>query len=526
MHTELINSAKISNPMDYNTAFYIRLSKEDDSEKESESVTNQRRLLQEFAQKHRLSVAGEYIDDGYSGTSFDRPDFKRMIADIEAGKINMVLTKDMSRLGRDYIQTGHYLERFFPANGVRYISLLDGVDTGVDSTANDITPFRAIMNDMYAKDISKKIASVKRDKQRRGEFIGWKPPYGYRQSPHSKNVIVPDDEAASVVRRMFELALTGVSCRQIAAHLNEAGVPTPAVYAKLTPARMGPYSGQWAAERVNATLKNEVYIGNMVQGRQRKINYKIKECRKMPPEEWVIVEGTHEGLVSRDVFDRVQRLIESRQRTRSRTYDYLLKGIIHCHECGYPLGVINRKSGGRELLYFVCRTYQRFTKESACTCHCVRVEIITAAVLEQINALCREYLDRDRCAQVVAKQQTQNNAAELREKELVQLQTQLTAKLDSVYNDKLAGVLDDADFQRIYGSIKEQRQRLQVKIKQLQRNVPPPAPPEQQAQELVERFLASTDTNRELLVSLIERIELTEQKELHIHWRFPQMNQR
>ena len=522
MHTE------ISNPMDYNAAFYIRLSKEDDKEQESESVTNQRRLLAEFAQKHRLSVMGEYVDDGYSGTSFDRPDFKRMIADIEAGKINMVLTKDMSRLGRDYIQTGHYLERFFPANGVRYISLLDGVDTGIDSTANDITPFRAIMNDMYAKDISKKITSVKRDKQRRGEFIGWKPPYGYRQSTHSKNVIVPDEEAASVVRRMFDLALTGVSCRQIAAQLNNEHVPPPAVYAKLTPAKTGPYSGQWATERVNATLKNEVYIGNMVQGRQRKINYKIKECRKMPPEEWVIVENTHEGLVSREVFDKVQRLIESRQRTRSRTYDYLLKGIIYCHECGYPLGVINRKSGGRELLYFVCRTYQRFTKESACTCHCVRVETVTSAVLEQINALCREYLDRDRCAQVVAKQQAQNNADEQREKKLVQLQAQeqtLTVKLDSIYNDKLAGVLDDADFQRIYGGIKEQRQRLQGQIKRLQSNAPPPAPPEKRAQELVERFLESTDTNRELLVNLIERIELTESKQALIYWRFPQLSQ-
>ena len=519
---------EISNPMDYTAALYLRLSKEDEnSERESESVTNQRSLLAEFAQKHRLSVVGEYVDDGYSGTSFDRPGFKRMLADIEAGKVNMVITKDLSRLGRDYIQTGYYLENYFPSKFVRYISLLDGVDTGIDSTANDITPFRAIMNDMYAKDISKKISSVKRDKQRRGEFIGWKPIYGYRQSPESKNVIVPDDEAAGVVRRMFDLALSGMSCRQIAALLNEEGVPPPAVYAKLTPAKTGPYSGQWATERVNATLKNEVYIGNMVQGRQRKINYKIKECRKMPPEEWVIVEDTHEPLVSREAFDKVQMLIESRQRTRSRTYDYLLKGIIYCHECGYPLGVINRKSGGRELLYFVCHTYQRFTKESACTCHCIRVETITAAVLEQIDAICRDYLDRSRCAQVVgAKRQKQADATESRDKELAQLQAQeqaLTMKLDSVYDDKLAGTLDEADFQRIYGGIKERRQRLQCQIKQLQSNAPPPKPPEQQTQELVERFLSSTDTNRELLVSLIERIELTESKEILIYWRFPQM---
>ena len=159
---------EISNPMDYHVALYIRLSKEDETEGPSQSVTNQKSLLNEFVQQHRLSVYDTYVDDGWSGTSFDRPDFQRMIEDIEAKKVNMVITKDLSRLGRDYIMTGHYMERYFPEKRVRYISLLDGIDTGVESTANDITPFRAIMNDMYAKDISKKIKSVKRDKHRRG----------------------------------------------------------------------------------------------------------------------------------------------------------------------------------------------------------------------------------------------------------------------------------------------------------------------------------------------------------------------
>ena len=162
---------EISNPMDYHVGLYIRLSKEDENEGPSESVNNQRSILEEFVKQHRLSVFDTYVDDGWSGTNFDRPDFQRLIADIEAKKVNMVITKDLSRLGRDYILTGHYMERYFPEHRVRYISLLDGIDTGVDSTANDITPFRAIMNDMYAKDISKKISSVKHDKQRKGLFI-------------------------------------------------------------------------------------------------------------------------------------------------------------------------------------------------------------------------------------------------------------------------------------------------------------------------------------------------------------------
>ena len=184
---------EISNPMDYHVALYIRLSKEDETEGPSQSVTNQKSLLNEFVQQHRLSVYDTYVDDGWSGTSFDRPDFQRMIEDIEAKKVNMVITKDLSRLGRDYIMTGHYMERYFPEKRVRYISLLDGIDTGVESTANDITPFRAIMNDMYAKDISKKIKSVKRDKQRKGQFIGGKPMYGYKMHPTEKNEIVIDE---------------------------------------------------------------------------------------------------------------------------------------------------------------------------------------------------------------------------------------------------------------------------------------------------------------------------------------------
>ena len=233
---------EISNPMDYHAALYIRLSKEDESEGPSESVNNQQSLLNEFVHQHRLSVYDTYIDDGWSGTNFDRPNFQRMIADIEAKKVNMVITKDLSRLGRDYILTGHYMERYFPEHRVRYISLLDGIDTGVDSTANDITPFRAIMNDMYAKDISKKISSVKHDKQRKGLFIGGKPVYGYKMHPTEKNRIVIDEDAAPMVRRIFSMALEGISCRQIAARLNAEGIPTPASYAGLPVPNPGPYT--------------------------------------------------------------------------------------------------------------------------------------------------------------------------------------------------------------------------------------------------------------------------------------------
>ena len=437
----------------------------------------------------------------------------------------MVVTKDMSRLGRDYIQTGYYLEKFFPSHGVRYISLLDGIDTGIDSGINDITPFKAIMNDMYAKDISKKITSVKRDKQRKGLFIGGKAPYGYKLSVEQKNVIEIDPPAAAVVRRMFSLAVGGVSGRQIAVILNNEGIPTPAQYANINITRKGVYSGKWSAERISFMLKNEVYIGNMVQGRIRQINYKIKTPKKLPPEEWTIVKNTHPPLVESEVFDKVQLLIASRNNTRVRTHDFLLKGLIFCHECGYPLGVIQRKLAGDKLtLYFVCKTYQRFTKEYKCTCHCIRVETVTQAVMEQIRAICEKELDRERCTEQVKDISSRHVPSNLDSQQEIQKVeskiTELTDYLDRIYDDRLAGTLEEGDFRRIYDKIKQERLELQDKIKNLQSRKESNSTLELNAKARIQEFLDTVDTNKELLVSLVSRIELTENKEIKIFFRF------
>ena len=520
---------EISNPMDYHAALYIRLSKEDESEGPSQSVQNQESLLREFVQQHRLSVYDTYVDDGWSGTNFDRPAFQRMIADIEARKVNMVITKDLSRLGRDYILTGHYMERYFPEHRVRYISLLDGIDTGVDSTANDITPFRAIMNDMYAKDISKKIKSVKRDKQRKGQFIGGKPVYGYKMHPTEKNKIVIDEEVAPIVRRIFALALSGMSCRNIATLLNQEGVPTPATYAGLPVARPGPYTGLWSSERISDMLQNETYIGNMVQGRSVKISYKSKKCLKQNPANWVVVEGTHEPLVDRETFQKVRMLVNSRRHTRSRTYDFLLKGLIFCHECGYPLTVLNRKnSKGEDVLYFVCRTYQRFTKAGVCTCHSIKEKTVTDVVIAKVREVCQAYLNPDELLPVAQEAVENARKQSSLETELQALQSKidsLTANLDRMYTDRLSGLLPEADFQRIFGRIKLEREQMEEKRQELELRQKSPVRSEDRARELVQRFIETAGESRELLVSLIERVELTEDKEIIIKFRFAQLDE-
>ena len=514
----------IEDPEKYRAALYIRLSKEDEQEGPSQSVTNQKSLLDEFAAVHSLLVYDTYVDDGWSGTNFDRPDFQRMVRDIEDGRINMVITKDLSRLGRDYILTGHYMERYFPEKRVRYISLLDGIDTGVESSANDITPFRAIMNDMYAKDISQKIKSVKRDKQRRGQFIGGKAVYGYKLHPTERNKIVVDEGAAPVVRRIFSMAQEGVSCRQIAVWLNNHSVPTPAAYAGLSVSRNGPYTGKWSSERISEMLQNETYTGSMVQGRVIKVSYKSKKRLKQPPEDWVVVAGTHEPIVSEEQFQQVQRLIQSRRCTRSRKYDYLLKGLIVCHECGYPLGVQRRKNAaGEDVLYFICRTYQRFTKAGLCTCHCIREKTVTDAVVAQVKEVCRDHVARQTLLEIAETALVEHSRAGSQESGIEVLRNKievLASNVERMYMDKLSGQLAEEDFERIYAKALVQRSTLEDELEALEETDRSPGQKEMSAEALVQRFWDSEFKSRAFLVGFVERVELTADKEVILKFRF------
>jgi site-specific DNA recombinase len=519
---------EISNPMDYKVALYIRLSKEDDSNSESQSVTNQRNFLLQYTKENNLDVFDIYVDDGFSGTSFNRPSFNRMLSDIEKNKVNMVVTKDMSRLGRNYIETGQFMEVYCPEREVRYIAVLDGVDTGKNSAANDISPFRAVMNDMYAKETSNKIKTTKRNKQQQGLFIGGKAPFGYVLSKTVKNTFDIDEEAANVVRRIFSIALSGMSCRQIAVGFNEEKVPTPAQYAKINVGRQGPYSGKWSSERIAEMIKNQTYIGCMVQGKRKKVSYKSSKCLKMDRCDWIVIPDKHPAIIDKEMFDKVQLMMETRTKVRTGVYDYVLKGIIHCHECGYPLGVINRpNSKGHETLYFVCRTYQRFTQDSACTCHCILVNKVTQAVMEKIKDICKSYMNMTALRSVAEKAVLEQKRLQNLDSDIFTLNKKLdslTTNLDKMYMDKLSGILSDDDFTRIYTNAKCERSELEVKIKKLKTLKNDGGKQQEIVEGMVRRFTESPEYSKELIVSLIERIELSEDKQVYIYFRFKELD--
>ncbi len=523
----------INDPEKYSVAIYVRLSKEDNEKAKggdaSESIKNQTAMLINYVMEQKLSLYRIYTDDGYSGTNTDRPAFQEMIQDIEDKKVNMVLTKDFSRFGRDRIAFGYYTERYFPENGIRYIAIADDYDN-INGCNDSSAAIKSLFNEMHAADTSRKVTNIKRFKQKQGLFIGGKAPYGYMKSPNEKNKIIIDDYAAGIVRYIFKLALEGMSCRQIAVKLNDDNIPTPAQYAKINLSVKGPYSGRWSSERVSDMLQNEVYIGNMVQGRIRKVSYKSKKCKKLPREEWTVVENTHEPIIDKEAFKKVGELIKSRNHTRSCTYDFPLKGLIFCHECGYPLGVMKRKlSGDKDVLYFVCRTYQRFTQDSQCTCHCVRVEDVTTAVTERVRMICKQYLKCIDFNKLSSKAELQiHEELKKRDKDLVTLKATLQSiqiKIDNAYDDKLSGNIDNEVFQRIYQKLLNEQKDIRNKISDLDNSDKSmPFVDEQKIKEFAERFVNAKDFSRELFVSLIDRIELTENKELKIFFKFRQMD--
>jgi hypothetical protein len=287
------------------------------------------------------------------------------------------------------------------------------------------------------------------------------------------------------------------------------------------------YSGFWSSERISEMLRNETYIGHMVQGRTVKISYKSKKCHVQPPESWVVVENTHEPLIDRETFRKVQLLLNSRRHTRSRTYDFLLKGLIHCHECGCPMAVLNRpNAAGEQRLFFVCRTYQRFTKTGACTCHSIKEQTVTDAVIAKVKEVCRTFLCPDRLQPIAAQAVEDARKADGTEAEMQALRGKienLTARLEKTYMDRLGGLLSESDFDRIYKRVKMDRAALEEKLKQLEAQQKSPVSTEDRARELVQQYLASACSSRELLVSLIDRVELTDDKQLIIKFRFREL---
>ena len=378
----------------YKVAGYIRLSKEDKIKDESNSVANQKAIINSYIKKNEdLELVDFYIDDGYSGTTFDRPGFKRMIRDITENKVNTIIVKDLSRFGRNHIESDNYLENILPGYNVRFTSIIDEIDSlkNPKSVSSIAVPLKNLMNDQYARDISEKVRSTLKIKQLNGEFIGVTAPYGYLKNPKDKHKFIIDKEASYIVKKIFNMILLGKSKKEIAEHLNSKNVLTPSLY-KLSKEKTNSeeliLSKKWNAEIVNRILRNETYTGTLIQNIKTKPNYKTSKLIDVNKDEWIITENHHEPIISKEKFDEVQKLLDRKVKANKDNEIDLFSGYLKCSHCGNHL--IIRKS--KNQVYYYCSSY---LKDKKCLKYSINKkkleQILKDEIIKKINI---EQLDR------------------------------------------------------------------------------------------------------------------------------------
>lgn len=498
----------------YKAALYCRLSRDDDNNMESESIVNQKRMLAKFARDSGFLVGGYYIDDGYSGTTFNRPEFLRMLSDIEDRKINMVITKDLSRLGRDYIQTGYYLEVFFPQKDVRYIALNDNIDTLRND--NDIAPFKNILNEMYAKDISKKVRAAFKAKAENGEFIGSFAPYGYKKDPHDKNRLIVDEPAAEVVRRAFGMAADGCGINRIARSFNEEGILNPSMYKSL---QRSSYLNNlrikgttyWTNSTVRKMLSNIVYTGVLAQGKQRTKSFKCRKRVKQSESDWIVVENTHQPVIDSETWASVQRMLSVRKRPMSDGDVHLFAGLVKCMDCGRFMSLGKKANGSR---YFVCGTYKNYGPDY-CERHGIRYDHLYGIVLNEIGLHAKKAeLNRDALALRLASDEAASmTGAEVRLKSEISACGQRINEIDLVFNrlyeDRIKGNITEQRFLYLSRQYEDEQAMLKSSYEEKVKRLETVADSSKDAdywKGMVKKYTQISELDRGILNELVDRI--------------------
>ena len=461
------------------TALYPRLSHEDELQGESNSISNQKRILETYAKQNGFSNLRWYTDDGYSGANFQRPGFQAMLADIEAGKVGTVIVKDMSRLGRNYLQVGMYTEMIFPQKGVRFIAINDGVDSAQGE--NDFAPLRNIFNEWLVRDTSKKIKAVKRSKGMSGKPITSKPVYGYLMD-EDENFII-DEEAAPVVRQIYSLCLAGNGPTKIARMLTEQQIPTPGTleYRRTgSTRRYHPgYECKWATNTVVHLLENREYTGCLVNFKTEKPSYKLKHSIENPPEKQAVFENHHEPIIDRETWERVQEL--RKQRKRPNRYDEvgLFSGILFCADCGSVMYQQRYQTDKRKQDCYICGSYKKRTAD--CTAHFIRTDLLTAGVLSNLRKVTSYAAKHEARFMKLLIEQNEDgdrrrNAAKKKELEAAEKRiAELSAIFKRLYEDSVTGRISDerftelsADYESEQKELKERAARLREELSKAQ----------------------------------------------------------
>lgn len=522
----------------FKVGLYIRLSREDGDKEESSSVTNQREILKRFINENEnFFIVKEYVDDGWTGTNFNRPSFKEMIKDIEKGIIDTVITKDLSRLGRDYIDTGYYLQRYFPEHRVRYIAILDNIDTIEDAGMSDIAPFKSIINDMYVKDISKKIRSSLTERRKAGNFLGVTAPYGYQKDPENKYHLIIEPNEAEVVKRVFALYLQGNGLTKIAQILTKDCVPVPGEARNIGKTKKTVLYGSWKQTTLRRILENRVYLGDLVQFKRKNVNYKSKIRVKVPEEERVICKGTHEAIITEEEFDKVQQILGKNTSFKGTKHDYLFKGLLFCAECGARLNVTYSnyalKKYGEYRYTTICYSYSRLYSD-ICTRHSNSIPVLEELLISHIKEVCKKYISKDlpdeliKIAQQEKRKQQEQFDYQKRIEELEQKIEDSSLYIKNLYKDKVKGIVSETDYIQLTQEFAKDRDSyIEEKVK-LEKHLAENDTKQEdlsKLEKLIEEFISLEKPTKALLNDLIEKITISENHEITIYYKFSELNQ-
>lgn len=520
----------------YHAAIYVRLSKEDGdvasaAKAESNSISNQKNLIKDFLKdKDDIIVVSERVDDGYSGSDFERPGFQLMMDDIRRGTVDCVIVKDLSRFGREYIDSGKYIERLFPALGVRFIAVNDHIDSKEESSRDDIVvPFKNLMNDAYCRDISIKIRSHLEVKRRNGEYIGAFTPYGYKKDENDKSRLVPDLYAAGVVKDIFRMKLHGMSQTAIADRLNEQGILSPMEYKHSLGIRIQDNfktheQAEWSSMSVRRVLENEVYVGTLTQGKHSTPNHKIKKIMDKPEEEWIRIEDNHEPVVSKREFAIVQRLLGMDTRTSPNEDEvYVLSGLAVCADCGAPMIKRNVPAGGKVYSYYIC-SKNAATKQ--CGTHRIPKDKLERLVFDVLKTHIASVLDAGRILAYI-------NTVPFQELEIKELERQKEAKeqemqrcrelRDMLYEDLKEGIVSKEDYAELYEGYNNKRKKAEDAVRKISRTIQDVIDAKTDKYEWLRYFKEYqniSELSRTAAVELIERVKVYDKNHIEIDFCF------
>lgn len=515
-------------------ALYVRLSREDGDREESDSIANQRDMLAEFAAaQDDLAAPAFYTDDGYTGTDFDRPGFRRMMDDLRAGTVNCVIVKDLSRFGRNYVGVGEYLEQVFPLLDVRFISINDRVDSFLDprSVNNLVVPFKNIINDEYCRDISNKVRASLDLKRRQGKFIGSFASYGYRKDPADHSRLLVDGQAAAVVRDIFDWFVGGMSVLGIAKRLNEMGVPNPSVYKR----RQGmnyrhPASdrldGLWPDSSVRRILRNRLYTGTMVQGKNRIKSYKLHVSEAVPEADWIEVAATHEAIIPAELFERAQALFTRDTRTAPAQKEvYLFSGFLRCADCGRAMHRKTISQPYGDYHYYICSTFKK-QHSGACTKHTIRSDRLEQAVLEALRHQIALAVEMDELVAEINRSSTRGHNA----KRLLDERAQLEAEREhveqmklSLYPDWKAGDISREEYHQLKTQFEQRQAGLDGRIAAVQARIDEVQNGVDETNSFLTQFVqyrSLQKLTREAVVELIDMIYVHEGGGITIQFKF------